>query len=466
VSRRLSFIFIAHHYMKATIIGAGIVGLSTAYYLQQDGWDVTVLERGDLSDNCSFGNMGYLSPSHLVPLAQPGIVSQGILWMFKQKSPFYVRPSLRWDLVDWGLKFVRASTAGHVARSARPLAELLMFSKHLTADWHTSGQMQFEYTEDGCIMYYQTAKKEKDELEVARTAQDLGLKVEIIDREQAQALEPELRPEVRGGVWFKDDAHLHPNTLMRQLPALLEQRGVKILRNTEVIGFQKEGVKIKAVQYRTSNSELQTSNFKLQTSNSQLQTSNSQLQTSNPDLVVLAAGSWSPQLAKMAGEYLPLMPGKGYSMTVDTPHQRLRIPCILLEAKVALTPWATRLRIGSTMEIGPVNDRILFPRVQGILEAVPKFFPGYTDDPAFRELADLEQLKKHLREKVWFGFRPVSADGMPYIGRAKKTDNLLIGTGHAMLGLSMGAGTGKLIAEMAAGKPTSISTEAFDPTRY
>lgn len=431
--------------MKATIIGAGIIGLSTAYYLQQEGWDVTVLERGDLSDNCSFGNMGYLSPSHLVPLAQPGIVSQGILWMFKQKSPFYVRPSLRWDLIDWGLKFVQASNAQHVARSARPLVDLLLLSKHLTAEWHTSGQMQFEYTEDGCIMYYQTPKKEKEELEAARTAQDLGLQVEIIDREQAQALEPELRPDVRGGVWFKDDAHLHPNTLMQQLPALLEQRGVKILRNTEVVGFHKENGKIKAVQYRTSNSELQTS---------------------SPDLVVLAAGSWSPQVAKMAGEYIPLMPGKGYSMTVDTPHQRLRIPCILLEAKVALTPWATRLRIGSTMEIGPVNDRILFPRVQGILEAVPKFFPGYTNDPAFQALADLGELKKHLREKVWFGFRPVSADGMPYIGRAKKTENLLIATGHAMLGLSMGAGTGKLIAEMAAGKPTSIPTDAFDPMRY
>ena len=432
--------------MQATIIGAGIIGLSTAYYLNEDGWDVTVLERGDLSDNCSFGNMGYLSPSHLVPLAQPGIVSQGITWMFSPKSPFYVRPSLRWDLVDWGLKFVRASTAQHVARSARPLVDLLMLSKNLTAAWHTSGQMQFEYTEDGCIMYYQTAKAEKEEIEAAHTAQDLGLKIEVIDRAQAQTIEPDLRPDVRGGVWFKDDAHLHPNTLMRQLPALLEKRGVKILRNTEVVGFQKESGRIKGIQCRS------------------LLTPDSSLLT--PDLVVLAAGSWSPQLAKMAGEYLPLMPGKGYSMTVDTPQQKLRIPCILLEAKVALTPWAGRLRIGSTMEIGPINDRILFPRVQGILEAVPKFLPGYADDPVFRELADLTQLREKLREKVWFGFRPVSADGMPYIGRARKTDNLLIATGHAMLGLSMGAGTGKLVSEMAAGKPTSIPVEAFDPKRY
>ncbi|MBP6826100.1 MAG: FAD-dependent oxidoreductase [Saprospiraceae bacterium] len=435
--------------MKATIIGGGIIGLSAAYYLNEDDWDVTVLEKGDLSDNCSFGNMGYLSPSHFVPLAAPGIVSQGILWMFRQKSPFYVRPSLRWDLIDWGLKFVRASTQKHVDRSARPLVDLLMLSKHLTAEWQQSGLMSFEYAEQGCIMYYQTAKKEAEELENARIAGDLGLKTEIISREQAHTLEPDLLPEVRGGVWFKDDAHLHPNTLMKQLAALLEKRGVNIIRNAEVVDFQKESGKITAVKYRLSSDSL---------------TQSETITTS--DLVVLAAGSWSPQVARMAGEYLPLMPGKGYSMTVDTPRQLLRYPCILLEAKVALTPWASRLRIGSTMEIGPVNDRILFPRVQGILEAVPKFLPGYRNDPVFRALADLEQLKKNLREKVWFGFRPVSADGMPYIGYAKKTENLLIATGHAMLGLSMGAGTGKLVSELAGGKPVSMDMKAFDPRRY
>ena len=369
--------------------------------------------------------------------------------MFRQKSPFYVRPSLSWDLIDWGLKFMRASNQRHVDRSARPLVDILMLSKHLTAEWQKSGLLDFEYAEDGCIMYYQTDKKEKEELENARIAAGLGLTAEVLDREQVHALEPDLRPEVRGGVWFKDDAHLHPNTLMRQLPALLEQRGVQILRNTEVTGFQKQNGKITQVRFQSTHQPIHQSPV-----------------TQSPDLVVLAAGSWSPQIARLAGEHLPLMPGKGYSMTIDTPRQLLRYPCILLEAKVALTPWKTRLRIGSTMEIGAVNDRILFPRVQGILEAVPRFLPGYLDDPAFRELSDVGKLKKQVREKVWFGFRPVSADGMPYIGFAKKTDNLIMATGHAMLGLSLGAGTGKLVAEMAAGQPTSIGVEAFDPKRY
>lgn len=432
--------------MQATIIGGGIIGLSSAWYLNAEGWDVTVLERGDLRDNCSFGNMGYLSPSHFVPLAAPGMVEQGFAWMFNAKSPFYVRPSLRPDLLRWGWRFMRSCTPAHAERSARPLLDLLLLSKKLFVEWADSGEMDFQLEQKGCIMFYQTERMEKEELENAHAAEQLGLQVEILDRARAQTLEPDLAPDVRGGVWFKDDAHLYPNALMQQLPAILEKRGVKILRNAEVIDFEKTNGKISAVRYRTSD-PLSTID-------------------QPADLVVLAAGSWSPQLARLAGENLSLMPGKGYSMTIDRPVKKLRHPCILVEAKVALTPWSNQLRIGSTMEIGSVNDRILFPRVQGILEAVPRFLPGYLDDPAFRELADFEQLQKNAREKVWFGFRPLSADGVPYIGFARNNKNLLIATGHAMLGLSMGAGTGKLVAEMASGQVTSIPAAAFDPGRF
>ncbi|MDO8368589.1 MAG: FAD-dependent oxidoreductase [Saprospiraceae bacterium] len=435
--------------MNATIIGGGVIGLSSAYFLQQEGWEVTVLERGDGSDGCSFGNMGYLSPSHFAPLAQPGIISQGILWMFQQKSPFYVRPALSWGLMDWGMKFARACNASHVERSARPMAELLLLSRDLTAQWETSGEMSFEYAETGCINYFQTAKYEKSELDNVRMGRELGLQIEVLSREQCQALEPELPPEVLGGAWYKDDAMLYPNDLMRQLSDHLEKRGAKIIYNAEVVDLQKDKGEITTIRYRKANEGM---------------TSSQALTT--PDLVVLAAGSWSQPLAKMVGEYLPMMPGKGYSMTVNMPHQPLRHPCILLEAKVAITPWAKRLRIGSTMEIGAMNDRILFPRVQGILEAVPRFFPDYANDLAFRELADLKKLKERMQEKIWFGYRPLSADGLPYIGFAQKTENLMIATGHAMLGLSMAAATGKLVSEMAGGKKTSIAVGAFDPGRY
>lgn len=435
---------------KATIIGAGIVGLSAAYYLQQDGWDVTVLEKGDLSDNCSFGNMGYLSPSHIVPLAAPGMIEQGIVWMFDQKSPFYVRPSLNWQLIDWGLKFMRNCTQSNIDRGAKPLLDLLVLSRNLFFDWAKHPELQFDLQQKGCVMYYKTDKKKKAELEAAKMATDNGLKVDILDREGAQALEPELTPDVIGGVMYQDDAHLYPTALMQQLPGWLEQRGVKILRNTEVTGFERQGRKIAAAYYKQAG---QSAPVKAES-----------------DLFILAAGSWSPQVAKLAGEYIAMMPGKGYSMTFDNPGANLNYPCIFLEAKVALTPWQGRTRIGSTMEIGAINDKILLPRAQGILEAVPRFMPGFNDNPAFRALYDrvVNQARtgEDVRNDVWFGFRPVSADGLPYIGHAPKSDNLIVATGHAMIGLSMGTGTGKVVAELAAGKPTSTNIDAFAVGRF
>jgi D-amino-acid dehydrogenase len=429
--------------MHSTIIGGGIIGLSAAYYLQQEGWDVTVLERGDLTEGCSFGNMGYLSPSHFAPLAQPGVLSQGLWWLFNAKSPFYVRPALSWRLFDWGVKFARACNEGHVRRSAKPMSELLLLSRDLTAAWEQGGEMSFEYAQTGCVNYFKTPKYEKSELEGIKVGRDLGLDIEVLSREQCQALEPDMPPDVRGATWYKDDAILFPNQLMRQLPLLLEKKGARILRGAEVTGFQKQQGKITELRYKTGG----------------------EMRSERPDMVVLAAGSWSQPLAKLAGEYLPMMPGKGYSMTVDVAEQKLKRPCILLEAKVAISPWAERLRIGSTMEIGEVNDRILFPRVQGILEAVPRYFPGYAEDPAYKTLADTEALKKQAKEKVWFGFRPLSTDGLPYIGFARNTQNLLVATGHAMLGLSFAAGTGKVVAELASGKPTSVPVEAFTPGR-
>lgn len=432
--------------MKATIIGGGIIGLSAALYLTDEGWDVTILERDHLTDNCSFGNMGYLSPSHFAPLAQPGVIRQGIAWMFDAKSPFYVRPELNIPLIDWGIKFFRACNAGNVARAVKPMVDLLLLSKTLTSDWQKLG-MDFQYTEKGCINYFQTEKYEHAERENVRMGTDLGLNIAMISREEAQLLEPELRPNVRGGAWYKDDAHLHPNTLMLQLQLLLAKRGVKFLKRTKVVGFDKINGKITTLRVQKPDISNET-------------------QEIAGDLVVLAAGAWSGTLAKMAGEYLPMMPGKGYSMTVDVAQQALRHPCILLEAKVAITPWEHRLRIGSTMEIGAINDQILYPRVRGILDAVPKFLPGYAQSPAFTTLSDEKSLKKELREKVWYGFRPLSADGLPYIGFAKHTSNLMMATGHAMLGLSMAAATGKLVAELATNKPTSIPVTVFNPKRY
>ncbi|MCS7035345.1 MAG: FAD-dependent oxidoreductase [Saprospiraceae bacterium] len=429
--------------MRAIVIGGGVIGLSAAYFLREEGWEVVVLEKGDLTNGCSFGNMGYLSPSHFEPLASPGIVKQGLWWMLRTESPFYIRPSLDWRLFDWGFKFMRAATPAHVERCARPLADLLLLSKAETKQWAESGLFDFEYTERGCVLWYNTPEGEKSEAATARRAEELGLKITVLNREQARALEPDAQMEVRGGVLYHDDAHLYPNALMQQLPRVLERRGVRVLCNSEVVGFVGSNGAIDAVCYRpvgVADAE----------------------ERLPADIVVLAAGSWSPQVARLCGEYLPMMPGKGYSVTVDAPERTLRHPCILKEAKVALTPWRARLRIGSTLEIGHMDDRIRLRRVQSILRAVGQYLPGIAADPKVCALQDADV----LLQRAWFGYRPLSADGMPYIGFGRRSHNLIIATGHAMLGVSLAAGTGRVVAELATGKPTSVDVTPFDPKRY
>ena len=423
---------------KVIVIGGGIAGLSAAYYLRQKSWDVTVLEKGDLSDNCSFGNMGYLSPSHLIPVAQPGMVEQGIMWMFDSKSPFYIRPELSLRLLRWGWKFVRHANERHVQRSVKPLAELLLFSRQCYIDWANDTPMRFELTKNGCISWFKTPKKRDSELATAELARQHGIEVEIIpDAARAAEIEPDLRPDVLGGVWYKTDAHLHPGQLMTQLPQYLEQIGVKIIKNTPVTGVEKDTGAIKAV---FSGSEKYSA-----------------------DMFILAAGSWSPEVARLLGEEVLLMPAKGYSMDLPMAAPKLHVPCIYLEGKVALTPFQHSLRIGSTLEIGRINNQIMISRVQGILDGVLRCLPSMRQDPEFSTLADPKYLRAHLRERIWYGFRPLTPDGLPYIGFARHHRNLILATGHAMIGLSLGAGTGKMVAELASGEPLSVDISAFAP---
>ena len=142
--------------MKVTIIGGGIIGLSSAFYLNRSGWEVTVIDKGDFLDNCSYGNCGYICPSHFIPLATPGIIKQGFKWMWNSKSPFYVQPRLDWNLVNWGLKFIRSATKDHVKFAAIPLRDIAIISKKEYEDWLAIPGFDFAYQEKGLLEIFQT----------------------------------------------------------------------------------------------------------------------------------------------------------------------------------------------------------------------------------------------------------------------------------------------------------------------
>ncbi|HTM98011.1 MAG TPA: FAD-dependent oxidoreductase [Pedobacter sp.] len=409
------------------IIGGGIVGLSSAYYLQKKGYSVTILDKGDLKDNCSYGNAGMIVPSHFVPLASPGMVQQGIRWMFNSKSPFYVKPSLNGKLIGWGLKFLKNANAKHVERSAVPLRDLSLLSKSLYHSLAEELKADFELQDNGILAFYKTDKAAEEEAHLVKKALELGLDMAILNPAECAALQPELKLDVLGAVHYRCDSHLYPQKLMDALLNYLQLNGVKLMRNHEVTQIELAGKEINKLF--TGNQEWKADHY------------------------VLATGSWSPEIAKMVDMNIPIMPGKGYSFMEPEPAQRMHIPALLCEARVAITPMNGSIRYGGTMELGQINQNINKQRVLGIVESVPKYFP------------DLKPEVPSM-EKIWFGFRPSSPDGLPYIGYSHKVKNLIVATGHGMMGLGLGPATGSLVSQLIAEEKPPLSLGIFSPSRF
>ena len=414
---------------KAVIIGGGVIGLFSAYYLNKSGWEVDIIDQGDLSDNCSYGNAGMITPSHFIPLAAPGMVEQGIRWMFDSKSPFYVKPSLNPELIGWGLKFLKSATRKHVDRSAGALRDISMMSKRLFLEFEKDSNIEFGLEDKGILMLFKTSKFVEEEKHMAEQATNLGLDAQYLSPDECQQLQPGVEMDILGAVHYHCDAHLYPNKLMRGLIKYVENaKGITIYRNTEISKIEHDSGKIVSVSSKDKE-------FK-------------------GDAYIVAGGAWSPGIARLAGLKVPLMPGKGYSFMVPQDEsKRMTIPSILCEARVAITPMNNSIRYGGTMEVGKINQQINISRVQGIVESVPKYFPNFRPE--------MPQQKD-----IWFGFRPVSPDGMPYIGLSGKYKNLAVATGHAMIGLSLGPATGKIISEVLNGQSPEMNITPFAVDRF
>ncbi|HET9055251.1 MAG TPA: FAD-dependent oxidoreductase [Chitinophagaceae bacterium] len=412
---------------RVTIVGGGVIGLCSAYYLQKKGHEVTVIDKTSITDGCSFGNMGYISPSHFIPLASPGIIAKGLRWMLSSSSPFYIKPRLNLDLLQWGLIFWRSSNAKTVEKNATHLNNLLQLSRELMKDIKNEYHDSFEMIERGCWMLYKSQATGEHEKQLAEKAQMFGLKTEICSSKQVQEYEPDVEVNVAGGILYLDDCHINPTKFMHDLHANLSQKGVKFLLNTEIKFFEKNNSIV---------SSAITTNGKV-----------------NFDELVIATGSWLPEVAKLLGIKIILQPGKGYSFINDNLEKNLRYPSILVDDRTATAPIHHWLRIGGTMELSGHSKNILPKRVEAIYHAFKKYYPSLP-------------IKPPTTENTWFGYRPVSPDGMPYIGRHTKYSNVTIAGGHAMLGVSAAAGTGKLIQEIIQKEKTIIDIKAFSPERY
>lgn len=409
------------------IIGGGIIGLCCAYYLQKEGIRVTIIDKEDISNNCSFGNMGYFSPSHFVPLASPGIIAEGLRYILNSSSPFYIKPRFNMDLVRWSWSFMRSSNADTVKKNAPQLNNLLQLSRKLLNLLQDDIGNHFSMEEKGCLMLCNSSKALEHEFHLADDAEKFGLKVKRQNAAETQALEPNVELNIAGSVLFENDCHVHPGELMQALKKHLEKNGARFLLNQTVTGFENNGKKITAVL--------------------------TQEQKINCQNAVIAAGSWLPLLSKKLGIDLLLQPGKGYSYTYPHVEKNILYPAILVEGRCAITPWQQRLRIGGTMELSGINHNIVPKRMQGIYAAVKNFYPGL-------------QISHPAESGIWCGLRPVTPDGLPYIGKTTKFENLVFAGGHAMLGVSLSTGTGLLVKQLLQKEKTEISTDAFSVKRF
>ena len=413
---------------RVLVVGGGIIGLSVAHYCALKGHQVTVVERGAAERNgCSFANAGMIVPSHFIPLASPGVVQLGLRWMWNPESPFHVQPRFSSELLDWGWKLYRAATPARVAAAAPVLRDLHLASRTCFQEWAARWGNEFELVEHGLLLLCKTEHGLEEETRTAEYARRLGIPAEVLSPAAAAELEPNLRMAIAGAVYFRLDAHLTPGRLMAVLRRELQRAGTKLLHDTEVRGWLVDKVHVSAVE--TSVGRIEADEF------------------------VLCAGVWSKQLVRDLAIALPMQAGKGYSLTLPKPRQLPAIPAILTEARVAVTPMGSSLRFGGTMEIAGLDERINPARVRGIIKSVPRYYPDFTTQ-------DFDGIEP------WCGLRPCSPDGLPYIGRFGQYENLSVATGHAMMGLSLGPITGKLMADVLSDQSTSIPVDQLSPDRY
>jgi D-amino-acid dehydrogenase len=285
----------------------------------------------------------------------------------------------------------------------------------------------FGLVKKGLVMLCKTQESLDHEGAFAKQANELGVPAEILDAKRLAKLDPDVTMDVAGGVYFPKDCHLSPNRFMAGLKGQCDELGVSFSWEDEVTHLCGSEGQVACVKTQKGEHDM--------------------------DELVLCGGSWSPNLARDLGLKIPMQAGKGYSLTLAKPRELPQICSIFTEARVAVTPMGNSLRFGGTMEIAGLNEDINPVRVQGIVKAAPKYYPKFRSE-------DFTGIQP------WRGLRPCSPDGLPYLGRTARFSNLSIATGHAMMGLSLGPITGKLMAEILSGEKPSIAIDALNPDRY
>ena len=407
------------------VIGGGVIGVCTAYELASKGARVTLVERGEIASGASYGNGGLIVPSHCFPLAVPGAPLQGLKWMFDQESPFYIKPHLDPKLIEWLIRFAVASRHVTMMRSMAVLRNLLLASKQIYDEIAAQSGFEFNYEQNGTLSIYLGLHALEDGIKETRLLEQFGVSAKVMDGQELREFEPALSPDVAGGIHFSQDAYIDPFRFVTGLAEKAKERGVQILTKTEVLGFEFLNDRIAGI--RTTRGNI------------------------SAEQVVLAAGSWSPGLASDLKIKLPVQPAKGYSISLEHPEASPKVPLMFGEAHVVVTPLEGQLRLAGTLEFAGMDYSINERRVAAIRRASARYL---------NHIADAKLIE------IWRGFRPCTPDDLPIIGRAKRYNNLIVATGHATLGMSLGPITGRLVSQLIVGEKPDVDLEPLRLERF
>ncbi len=418
----------AGHEMKASspvlVVGAGIVGLSTALFLSRRGRSVVVLDREPIGSGASSGNAGLLANGH-PPLPRPGVSVQCLRWMLDRSSPVHIKPRLDPPLLAWLWQFHRHCAAGWTERCMPVLAAMGRQSMALYEEILESEGIECDYGRDGWLeVFAEPGNLDAGEAE-GRWLSRWGYSHERISGEALREREPIFRDHVAGAILYHDSAHLSPGDFMRKLGRKLIERGVKIRDDAIVKRVLHDSGAVAGVELE-SRERLAGS------------------------AVVLAAGIWSDRLARTAGLAIPMQGARGYHVQLDGLSRLPSTSCVLHETLVAATPMYDQLRLAGTLEIGPLESPWQRERLDALLGGARRYLRGLESARVVEE---------------WAGFRPCTADGMPVIGPTR-LPGLYVGTGHAMMGMMLGPATGMMLADAIAGERPQIDSPLVAAKRF
>ncbi|RJS58974.1 FAD-dependent oxidoreductase [Bacillus sp. PK3_68] len=411
---------------KVVIIGGGVIGLSSAYYLIQAGYDVTVVDKGEFGEACSRGNQGWICPALHEPVPAPGLMTESFKMLLQKDSPLYIKPSALPQLSGWMSQFMKYCNERDFEDGETALLTLSQSTLKLFDSLQSEG-LDFELHRKGILfafLHQENLNNKIKRLENGAAVHGHESPV-ALSAAEVRDLEPNLSNQVIGGILLSKQYHIRPESFSKALTRKLAASGAELLPHTEVIDMERQGHEVIAVHTKSTRIEA--------------------------DHFLLANGAWSGTLAKRIGYALPLTAGKGYSITATNPKIHIQRPLYLGDVKAGITPFDGAVRMGGTMELSGINTKLDKKRLQGIRSAVS----GYLNEDLTGDM-----------EEEWTGMRPMTPDGLPVLGRVPDYKNLFVSTGHGMVGMAMAPATGKIMSDLIHSGQTEFNIQPFEPNRF